>query len=235
MGEILLLAFVAAVYPTLLAGVIVMLSRPAPRPLLAGFLLGGVIVSVTCGLVIVFALKGALSTPHQKSASPWVDLIAGVLSLILAGALWARRDRGRLGDRHASTLDRSGGEQASTGEAGAHESFSKRMLAHGSPKAAFTLGLILNLPGIWYLIALKDIAKDKYGPVDAVLLILIFNAIMFLLVEVPLIGYLFSPGGTRARVERFQRWLSANGRLVAATAALLIGAYLIVKAIVELS
>ncbi len=236
MGEIILLAFVAAVYPTLLAGVIVMLSRPAPRPLLAGFLVGGLIVSITCGLIIVFVVKGAISPSQQKSASPKIDLIGGILSLILAGVLWVRRGRGHLGNRHASTPDRPGGDQAVTGDAGGeHESFSKRMLAHGSPKAAFTLGLILNLPGIWYLIALKDIAKDKYGPVDAVLLILIFNAIMFLLVEVPLIGYLFSPEGTRARVERFQSWLSANGRLIATIAALVIGVYLIVKAIVELT
>ncbi|MGZ4286700.1 MAG: hypothetical protein ACXVW5_21095 [Solirubrobacteraceae bacterium] len=41
MLSILPLAFAAAFYPTLLAGVIVMLTRPAPRPLLVGFLLGG--------------------------------------------------------------------------------------------------------------------------------------------------------------------------------------------------
>ena len=41
MLTILPLAFAAAVYPTLLAGVVAILSRPEPKPLLIGFLGGG--------------------------------------------------------------------------------------------------------------------------------------------------------------------------------------------------
>jgi Sap, sulfolipid-1-addressing protein len=236
MLSILPLAFAAALYPTLLAGVIVMLSRPAPKPLLVGFLLGGLLVSVTSGLIIVFVIKGAISTSHQKSASPKIDLIAGVLSLLLAGVLWLRRDVGRLGERKTSAAEpTSNGPGPAHRSHRSHEPISKRILAHGTPKAAFALGLILNLPGIWYLVALKDIAKANDSAVTAVLLILLFNAIMFLLFEVPLIGYLVSPEETRARVERFQIWLSEHARLVATVAALVIGVYLIIKAIVELT
>ena len=236
MLSILPLAFAAALYPTLLAGVIVMLSRPAPRPLLVGFLLGGLLVSLTSGLVIVFVLKGAVSASRQHSASPKIDLIAGVLSLVLAGVVWWRRDTGRLGDRETPAAYHASHEQAPARKSRrSHRSITKRMLAHGSPKAAFALGLILNLPGIWYLVALKDIAQAKDSAVTAVLLILLFNAIMFLLVEVPLIGYLISPEGTRARVQGFQAWLAANARLVATAVALAIGAYLVIRAIVELT
>ena len=56
MLTILPLAFAAALYPTLLAGVIVILNRPTPKPLLVGFLLGGLLISVTAGLIIVFVL-----------------------------------------------------------------------------------------------------------------------------------------------------------------------------------
>ena len=58
---------------------------------------------------------------------------------------------------------------------------------------------------------------------------------MFLLVEVPLIGYLISPQGIGARVRRLQAWLAANARLVATAVALAIGAYLVIWAIVELT
>ena len=109
------------------------------------------------------------------------------------------------------------------------------MLAHGTPRTAFALGLILNLPGIWYLIALKDIADGKRGTITAVLLILLFNAIMFLLIEVPLIGYLISPDGTRTRVQRFRTWLSEHNRRVATVAAAAVGLYLIVRALIALS
>ena len=227
MLSILPLACAAAFYPTLLAGVIVMLTRPEPRPLLVGFLLGGLLISLTSGLIILVVVGGAISTSRQNAASPKVDLIAGILSFVLAAVLWARRDAGRLGQRRPDT-----GEEAGTTAGRARslrrssESFTNRMLAHGSPKAAFTLGLILNLPGIWYLVALKDIAKANDGPVASVLLILLFNAIMFLLVEVPLIGYLVSPEGTTARVQRFHTWLGDHARIVAVAVALAVGVYL---------
>ena len=105
------------------------------------------------------------------------------------------------------------------------------MLSRGSSKAAFVIGMVLNLPGIWYLVALNDIAAANYGAASAVLLIVIFNAIMFLLAEVPLIGYLVRPQQTTIRVNRFQIWLSDNRRLVAAGAAAVIGLYLISRAV----
>jgi hypothetical protein len=235
MLSILPLACAAAMYPTLLAGVIVMLTRPAPMPLLVGFLLGGLLISLASGLIILFVVHGAISTSRQNAASPKIDLIAGVLSLILGAVLWARRDTGPLGRR------RSDADERATTTAGharnlrrSSQSITNRMLAHGSPKAAFALGLILNLPGIWYLVALKDIAKANDGAVASVLLILVFNAIMFLLVEVPLIGYLISPEGTTARVHRFHTWLGEHARIVASVVAVAVGVYLVLKGILRL-
>jgi hypothetical protein len=234
MLSILPLACAAAVYPTLLAGVIVMLGRPAPLPLLVGFLLGGLVMSVTLGLIIVFVIHGAVSTSHRKAVSPEVNLIAGVLSLVLAAFLWSRRDVGRLGERKPLEPPRDI-ESSGANPRRSAESITKRILAHGSPGTAFALGVVLNVPGIWYLVALNDIANNNRGAGAAVLLILLFNAIMFLLVEVPLVGYLISPEGTTARVKRFQRWLGEHSRLVAAVVALAVGAYLVVGAIVHLS
>jgi hypothetical protein len=194
------------------------------------------LISVTSGLIIVFVLKGAVTTSNLNSASPKIDLIAGALSLLLAVVLWLRRGaHGVLGRRKKSGPEKPSSDRDSTRSGRSHTSLTKRMLAHGTPRAAFALGLILNLPGIWYLVALKDIAKGKHGSITAVLLILLFNAIMFVLVEVPLAGYLISPEGTRARVQRFHTWLSENATLVATAAATAIGVYLIVRALIELS
>ncbi len=150
--------------------------------------------------------------------------------------LWARRDTGSVGDRKALAAERTTARtRRRRKRSRSRTPLTKRMLAHDSAKAAFAVGMILNLPGIWYLVALKDISKDHDGAVRAVLLILLFNAIMFLLVEVPLIGYVLNPTGTEAHVQRFQTWLANHGRLVATIAALAIGVYLIIKAIVHLS
>ncbi|MGZ4286701.1 MAG: GAP family protein [Solirubrobacteraceae bacterium] len=198
-------------------------------------------ISLSSGLIILFVVHGAVSASRQHSASPTIDLIGGILSLALAAVLWVRRDSRRLGRRRSPPTEQtSGGASEAHTSRRTHRSITTRMLVHGSPRYAFALGLILNLPGIWYLVALKDIAKANDGAVAAVLLILLFNAIMFLLVEVPLIGYLISPEGTRARVERFHGWLGDHARLVATLVALAVGVYLlavgvylIVKAIVE--
>jgi hypothetical protein len=113
-------------------------------------------------------------------------------------------------------------------------SWTQRTLGQGSPWAAFIAGLILNLPGIWYLDALKDISKENVGALATIGQILLFVVIMFALAELPLVGYAVDPDGTRVRVARFQGWLTAHGRQIAIAAAGAIGVYLTIKGIVGL-
>jgi hypothetical protein len=234
--SILPLAFMAAIYPTLLAGVIVILARPAPERLLIGFLLGGWTVSLIFGLIIVFALKGVVSTSDLHSGTPGVDIVFGALSLLLAAYLWRRRKRGSLGRRHWRWHHRSGAvEAAAKRHRSSAASLTERTLARGTAREAFALGAILNLPGLWYLVALNEIAAAHHGPVASILLIVLFNAIMFVLVEVPVIGFMFSPARTRAEATRFREWLSRNARSLATAAAAAIGIYLIVKGLVILN
>jgi hypothetical protein len=219
-ASIIPLAFAAALYPTLLAGVIVLLAREKPVGMLAAFLAGGVLISITAGLIIVFALGGAVSTKNQRSASPTIDLVIGVLSLVLAAVLWRRV--------HAD----AGAEKAPKKDKG--PSRTQRMLGEGSAWAAFGAGLVLNLPGIWYLDALKDISKADAGSAAKILAMVVFIVIMFALAELPLIGYLVAPDATQVRVEGFQNWMSAHAATVALWAAALIGAYLTIKGIAGL-
>ena len=220
MASIIPLAFAAALYPTLLAGVIVLLARDKPVAMLAAFLAGGVLISLVAGLIIVFALGGAVSTKNQKSASPTIDLVIGVLSLVLAAVLWRRRRA----DGGAETVRKKDKGPSRT----------QRMLGEGSAWAAFGAGLILNLPGIWYLDALKEISKANAGTVATVLSVLLFIVIMFAMAELPLIGYLVAPEATQVRVEGFQTWMSVHARTVAFWAAAVIGAYLTIKGIAGL-
>jgi hypothetical protein len=143
-------------------------------------------------------------------------------SLVLAGVLWKRNH------------DRAGHPRETPAANNTGPSWTQRTLGQGTAWAAFAAGLVLNLPGIWYLDALKDIARANETAAARVAWILVFVVIMFALAEAPLVGYAVSPDGTRVRVQRFQVWLSAHARTVAIWAAGVIGVYLTVKGIVGL-
>jgi hypothetical protein len=98
--QLLPLALGSAVYPTLLAVVILILTQPNPRRLLAAYLAGAMLTSLAIGLVIV----GGLGTGHLLNGSsghtinPAWDLVVGLLLLALLYALLTGRDR-RLAER----------------------------------------------------------------------------------------------------------------------------------------
>jgi hypothetical protein len=84
--EFLGLALYAAVYPTLIAAVAILLTQPRPFRLLSAYLGGGLVISITLGLVGVFALGGAVKS-SSSSLSWQLDLTLGGLALLLAVAL----------------------------------------------------------------------------------------------------------------------------------------------------
>jgi hypothetical protein len=219
-ADLIPLALAAAVYPALLAGIIVLLSRDEPIAMLAAFTAGGMLVTFVLGVLIVLVLGDALSTGSQNSASPVVDIVVGVLSLLLAAVL-----RRRIRERERGVV------RASKQKDG--PSRTQLMLREGGPWAAFAAGLILNLPGIWYLDFLKDLAQTNPSTSTVIVEILAFMVIMFSLAEIPLIGYLVAPEATKVRVARFQAGMSKHGMTVGMWAAALIGAYLTIKGIVN--
>jgi Sap, sulfolipid-1-addressing protein len=220
-ADILPLALAAAVYPPLLAGIIILLAREKPVAMLAAFMAGGMLVSLVLGLLIVFVLGDWLSSRSQNSTSPIVDIVIGVLSLVGAFVLHRRiRERER-GEVRASKKPKDG------------PSRTQQMLNEGTPWAAFAAGLIVCLPGIWYLDALKDIADSNPSTATVIVEILVFIVIMFVLAELPLIGYMVAPEATQARVAAFQAGMSKHGRTVGMWAAALIGAYLTIKGIIN--
>jgi Sap-like sulfolipid-1-addressing protein len=226
---VLLLALEAAVYPTLLAAVVILLGQPRPRRLLATYLAGGLTVSISFGLVAVFALKGTGLTKSQSSGLSWgADLAVGGLALLLAVALATRADE-RVRRRRAGVEKRA--EKRAEKAASSGEPWSERILARGSVPIVFAAAIVLNLPGAAYLIALKDIASGGHSPAGAVALVLAFNAIMFLLAEIPLLGMIYAPDRTGELVTRVNHWVSAHGRGIAASLSAVFGAYLVIRGV----
>ena len=69
---------------------------------------------------------------------------------------------------------------------------------------------------------------------SALLQILVFNVIMFALVEVPIVAYVINPQGASALVERASDWGHRHSREVAIGLATVVGVWLIVKGIIQL-
>ena len=99
---------------------------------------------------------------------------------------------------------------------------------------AFVAGLVLNLPGVWYLDALTEIAKAMPSTASALLQLLVFNVIMFALVEIPIVAYVIDPDGAASLVTRGSDWGQRHSRQVAIGLATTVGVWLIVKGIIAL-
>jgi Sap, sulfolipid-1-addressing protein len=232
--QLLFLALEAALYPTLLAAVVILLAQPRPRALLAAYYVGGMVMSVGLGLVIVFAAKSSGVLDSPSSGPSWtVDLGVGGLALLAAVALAVRADERMRARRARSKAARGKGKQEEKKEKDDREPWSERILARGSVPIVFAAGLAINVPGAAYLIALKDIASYHYSTGVDVLLILAFNLIMFLLAEIPLAGLFLAPERTDEMVDRMNRWLSGHSRQIAIGLLAVLGVFLVARGVID--
>ena len=224
--QLLVLALEAALYPTLLAAVVILLSQPRRLRLLGAYLAGGLTISIGLGLAIVAALEGSGQLNNEKSGLSWrADIVVGGLALLLAVALATPGGRAIQGAQE--------GRPAAEGRAVKEdrEPWSQRVLARGLHPIVFFAGIAINLPGAAYLVALKDIAAGDNSTAEAIALVLAFNLIMFMLAEIPLLGLIFAPDRTGDLVARMDRWLSSNGRRIAIVLCAVLGAFLIARGI----
>ncbi len=226
---IIFYALVSAIFPALLAGVAVILSREKPAKLLVAFWLGGFSVSVIAGMVIIstFGEKAASLGSEGKNLSPHYSIAIGVAALALSALLGTHRGRALIdGWRERRAVKKPKKEKGKPWE--------ERMLGNGSIGVAALAGGVLNLPGPFYLLALGNIAAHHYGITGNLALVVFFNLIMLVLVELPLIGFIVSPEKTDEWVSDFAIWLNRNGIKIVAGLAGLWGVALIAKGVNDL-
>ncbi len=232
--NIFLLSLVATLNPTLLAAVTIMMLMPNPKRLLLGYLLGAYTTSIACGCVIVFVLGGSSSetSSAKHTVSPARSIVVGLLCLALGWVLRTGRDEPIRERRQAKkeaklVAKRAAGEPT--------ESLPLRMLGKGDPKVTFLVGAVLSFPGASFLDALDHIHKLDAGTAASVLLILYFCVMQQIILELPLLGYVFAPGSTEDRVDRSKAWLARRGRTVAVIGAGVIGLWLLITGVIALA
>ena len=208
--DIFLLSLASMFNPSLLAALTVMLLLPSPKRLMVGYLLGAYTTSITLGLIIVFSLNSSSATSTAKhTISPVEDIVVGVLALVIAFVLATGRDAG-FQDRRREKKDAKLKAKQEAGKP--TESLPLRMLGKGDPKVTFLVGAVLSFPGASFLAAMDHIHKLDAGTAASVLLIVYFCVMQQIILELPLLGYVFSPDSTKERVDRLKAWMARRGR-----------------------
>ena len=227
MGQVYVFAITAAFNPTLLAAVTVMLVLENPKRLLLGYLCGALMTSITLGLVIVFELGGSSSATSsaRHTINPAIDIAFGVIVLVLAFVVGTGRDKRRRARSARKKAEKAGNAPPRW----------QRALSGGSARTTFVVGALLTLPGASYLAGLDKIAAQNLSTTATVLSVISFNLIMLALLEIPLLGYTFSPEKTTAAVHRFSDWLSRRGGRIALVLAVAVGIALIARGVIGLS
>ena len=230
--DIFLLGLVSTFNPSLLAAVTVMLLLPNPKRLMLGYLLGAYTTSITLGLVIVFSLHGSSTESTSKhTISPVEDIVVGVTAVAIAWILRTGRDQ-PLQERRRRKKDAKLKAREEAGKP--TESLPLRLLGKGDPRVTFVVGAVLSFPGVSYLDALDHIHKLNPGTVSTVLLVVGFCLLQQILLELPLLSYVFAPEGTQDRVSRFKAWIGRKGRTAVVIGATVIGLILIARGVIAL-
>ncbi|MGE2833193.1 GAP family protein [Mycobacterium sp. SMC-4] len=205
---LLAMAVAVSLEPFRIGMTVVMINRPRPALQLLVLLAGGFLMGTVVGVVALFVLRPALGSAHFTL--PRVQIVVGIVILVNAALVAA----GVLG----------GGD----GPPGRLVTHGRRLLEGRSLWTAGLAGLGIALPSVDYLAALALIVASGAATVVQLGALLLFNAVAFALIEIPLLCYLVAPDRTRATLAALYAWLRAQGRrgvavLLAAVGAMLLG------------
>jgi hypothetical protein len=85
-----------------------------------------------------------------------------------------------------------------------------------------------------YLAALTRMHKLNASDFATVLLVVGFVLVELLLLEVPLLGYVFAPDRTQHMVNGFKGWIGRKGRTAVVIGATVIGVWLLIRGVLSL-
>lgn len=200
---LLVMAVAVSLEPFRIGMTVVMLNRPRPHLQLAAFLCGGFLMGLSVGAVVLFAVESSLLASAHFTL-PTVQIVVGVLALLSAAVV-------------ATT----------TGRPRTPPAWLTRLLSGQSLWVAGAAGLGIALPSVDYLAALAVIAAGSTTPGTRISALVVFNAVAFALVEIPLLAYLVAPDRTRAAMTGLHRWIRARRRREVAVLLAVVGVVLL--------
>jgi Sap, sulfolipid-1-addressing protein len=222
------LAFVAALNPKLLAVDLLLVENRRPRAMFLCVLLGGLAVGLTIGLLDVLVFH-ADAINSQKTVSAGIDLAIGLLLFAVGGLVATGRLHGR---RKAPVPAGDGPPDKPEKE---KEGWAARMLAEPRLGLAIFVGALAGTPGGAYLTALHNLVISKSSTATQVVAVIIFVLIEFALVIIPFAFLQLRPEATKAFLKNAQAWLLGHDRQLVAYTALILGAFLVISAVIRLA
>jgi hypothetical protein len=193
-------------------------------------LLGGLTVGITIGLLDVLVFH-ADAINSQKTVSAGVDLVLGLL-LVAVGALVAT---GRLHGRRKAPVPAGDGQPENKENKEKKDGWAQRVLAEPRLGLAMLVGALCGIPGAAYLSALHILVTSKSSTANQVVGVILFVLIEFSLIIVPFVFLQLRPEATKAALKNAQDWLLSHARKLMAYTALILGAYLVISAVIRLS
>ena len=214
------LAALGALYPPALLIAAVYLGSASPRTMATLYLVGAVLMTVVCGIVILVVLRAThLSLPTHHTPRYGLRLGLGVLALAGAGYLTVRERRRR---RLPPAKDKKPG-------------LVSRMAAHPRRRTAVVVGILLFAPGAGFVAAVQVIATAKAGLAATVGALVMVIFIDVALAWLPLVVHLIAPERTTRALARLDRWLGVHGRVVLIGAIAAVGLILVLDGAVGLA
>jgi Sap, sulfolipid-1-addressing protein len=213
--EALVLALTTVVRPMSAAAVVAMLSTPHPRRLLVSYIVAGLAFSLAVGTVVVLVVQG-LGPATDAGGRPFVDTALGALALAYAAAAGL----GWLPRRRAGSTPGS--------------EWMRKRLQQLSPAAAATAGVVTHLPGLVYLAALNAIVGHAVGAADAVVQVVLYNAIWFSLPIAALVIAQYHPELAKQSLAEVGTWIRRHQRVITIVFLVGLGGYLLVIGVLGL-
>ena len=228
MGAVVLLAFTAAFNPTEIAAVTVMLLLRNPERLMLGYWLGAMTTGIASGLVIVFALQDSAEQSTKHTVSPVVQLVFAVLLLVAAIAL------AKGGGTRLEKKDKEKKNKEKKDKEDKKPPRWQRTLEKGNAWQTFVVGILLSFPGASYLAALDRLIHLHYSAFVVVLILVGFNLIQNLLLEIPMLAFRIWPTETPAAIDRAKAWVGRHARTYGVWGLAILGVALAIISVIGL-
>lgn len=210
------MAAAVSLEPFRVAMTALMLTRPRPRAQLTAFLCGGFTMGLTVGAVVLFLFRSALAGSRELTM-PRLQVLIGMLALMVAVVLVISARTGRAAPAPGGLASRLG-----------------RLLEGPQVWVAWVVGLGIALPSVDYLAALAIILASGSPALTQFGAVLMFNAVAFALVEIPLAGFILAPGRTRSQLAALNNWISSRSRTEVAALCAVAGCVLITAGLIGL-
>lgn len=216
------LAALAALNPKLLIIDLILATNQRPRLMFACFLLGGMGLAITVGLLDVLVLH-LDAIKSQNHSSGGLDLALGIPLLVVGALLATNHLRIRRRDDPPPKKPPS-----------KLESWMARTLHEPRYGLAVIIGLAVGIPGVSYLLALHHLVAANTPAGIAVVAVLVFSTINFAPVIVPFAFVRVRPRRTEKAIGRVKDWIVSHERLITAVICLLAGAYMVISGTLRL-